>query len=275
MSDPKPRPPLASIAAIYAGIGLFCGSMMLSVFNLSVTPAFGILIGVCVALPFFVLGMWLSPTEQNPEKQAGSFWPDLPEGQVARDIFWKCASVLVYSVSVILPYVIFGLIFYALPGDDRWATAIGRNVCLALALLVTFGVRKFAWRAIAKGFLGKVPAEWVEENLREPPRQKSATVSESIRRNWRLPVVAAVALAVAAGVLDRIGPVQPAKVRGKANVIRHGLISYQSYPNTVRLSALLVFLGTFGTFVGRTFETLNPSDRMREDDGGRSQETWK
>ncbi len=275
MSDPKPRPPLASIAAIYAGIGLFCGSMMLSVFNLSIAPAFGILIGVFVALPFFALGMWLSPAEEKPENQAGSFWPDLPERQAARDMFWKSASVLVYSVSVIMPYVIFGLIFYSLPGDDRWATAIGRNVCIGLAILVTFGVRKFAWRTISNGFRGKVPAEWIAENLRDQPRQRSATVSESLRRNWRLPVISVVALAVAAGALDRIGPVQPAKVRGKANAMRYALISYQSYPNTVRLSAMLVFIGTFGTFVGRTFETLNPRDRAAEDDDGRLHETWK
>lgn len=263
MPDGKPRPPLASIAAIYAAIGLFCASMLLSVFSLSIRPGFGILIGVVVSMPFFALGVWLAPADEKRSDTPSSFWPAFPENEVVRKGIWSFAAILLLGAFVVLPYVISGLICLLLPGGDAWATAVGRNACFLTAIVTSIRSRKFAEQAIPAWFRGKLSNEFIQQNLSDRPRQKPASILHAFFQNLPLAGWSLAGLAVATGALDRIGPLQQVKGGGKFSTLMRAAIWYQTYPNTARISATLVFFCTTGIFVLRMIDSLKPEDEPR------------
>lgn len=263
MPEGKPRQPLASIAAIYFAIAIFCGSMMLSVFSLTFSPLFGILTGVFLSMPFFALGMWLAPVEDKRENAATSFWQDLPEKDAVRKGAWAVVSILVLGTFVILPYVIFGLIFLLLPGGDAWTTAIGRNVCFLAAIVTSLLSRKFAEKAIPNWFRGKVSNEFIEREFNEKPQAQPAPVFRILLQNLPLLVYSFIAIAISFGVLNHVGPFGEVQGVGKGKALMRIVNWYHEYPNTIRLSALIFGLSNFGSFVKRTIDSQMPHDETR------------
>ncbi|MBI1322262.1 hypothetical protein GC170_03610 [bacterium] len=260
MPEGKPRPPIASIAAIYFAIAIFCGSMMLPVFSLTFSPLFGILIGVFLSMPFFALGMWLAPVEDKTGNAATSFWQEVPEKDAVLKGVWAVVSILVLGTFVIVPYVVFGLIFLLLPGGDTWPTAIGRNACFLAAIVTSFLTRTFAERAVPNWFRGKVSNEFIEREFGEKPGEKPVTVFRTVLKNLPLLVYSLMALAISFGVLDRIGPFREVHGVGKGKSLMRLVNWYHEYPNTIRLSALIFGLSNIGFLVKRAIDSQKPRD---------------
>lgn len=268
MPEGKPRSPIASIAAIYFAIAIFCGSMTLSVFSLTLSPLFGILIGVFLSMPFFALGIWLAPAEEKQENAASSFWPGVPEKDAVHKGFWAVVTVLVLGMFVILPYAVFGLIFLLLPGGDAWPTAIGRNVCFLAAIVTSFASRTFAEKAVPNWFRGKVSNEFFDREFGENSREEPVPVFRLLLQNLPLLFYSLMAIAVAAGVLDGVGPFREVHGVGKGKTLMRIVNWYHEYPNTIRLSALIFGISNVGSFVKRTIDSRKPRDEARNSTRG-------
>jgi len=214
----------------------------------------------------FVMALNDGIDPSSPRSDARPFWPTRKE---LRECGWVALLFACLMVVGLAPLALIPLL-WLLPAGDDWpivATRIGLVIGVGVGWRIAINA---AARFGSRVFRGRLPASFGDDLLHESP--PTASLTQALRENWSLLVVASVGLAVFLGWLDFNNPalnVANAPRRGRGVIVV--LQWCQGNPNTVSASALIVFLGSLGLYLYRAFTawrrgTSIISDARRRDE---------
>ena len=219
-----------------------------SAFNPSFPIWMAIALGALVGGPLVVFGMRIHPNSDPEGEHSQSFWPTRKQG-------WGLLAFFVFFASVLIPFAIFAIGVFLLRKGDDWGIVILRLVFLVSIGLGAYCWFKFAAKRLPEWFRGKLSDELLDAFTREPPQESPTSVIDAATKNWRLVLVAAVALCISMGFVDLDSPwlnfeASTKRTRGFIALIRW----CRGNPNTVWSSALLLGLGSLGLLAYRIWD---------------------
>ena len=267
-----PRHPLdqsfASIVTIYTGTTLLVLPLLFA--SPYTNSRIAALTGAIVGIPVVLFGLRMSASASLDK--AGDP-PFLPPKADRMKVLWGSLMCIALMALVAVPFILLIPLKWIPAGDD-WSLVSKRLLVILTFLVIGRWWIRPASHILRGMFTGKVAHQFLSDVLEAPPVEKSDLLM-TVRKNWGLVLLAAVALLVAFRIIDFNAPwlmieVDPEMRHGNGKWTRlirsfvNSLEWCRNHPNMTRALSMSIGLCALGTFVNRIRVAMQNLERTTE-----------